>query len=476
MTTMTCLYRRAGPPAPLPRLCALALALLLAGCAGLRMPYTPPAAQLPAQWQAPREAPAAISPEAWWQAFGDPRLDALVQQVLARNTQLAAASLRLQRARLQAGLAAEAQRPAFGAGASASANRPLEGGSTTRNHAVTLSASYEADLWGRLARQRDAAEWEAHATEQDRHSTSLSLAATTATLYWQLAWLNQRIALSQDSMAYASRTLELVRRQKAAGAVSGLETLQAEQSLASQEAAHTALLQQRTETRHALALLLDGPPQAASPDHERDRLPEQPLPPVDAGLPAELLARRPDLRAAELRLRSTLAQVDVARASFYPELSLTGALGGSSRSLGQLLSHPVGSLGLDLSLPFLHWNELQLQLKVSRNTFDEAVLGFRQSLYQALADVENALSARSQLEAQGAKLQQALDASRQAERLYESRWRAGAEPLRAWLDAQEKRRQAELALAQNRLDRLSTHVALVQALGGEPRATAAPAH
>ena len=146
------------------------------------------------------------------------------------------------------------------------------------------------------------------------------------------------------------------------------------------------------------------------------RLPQAPLPMARAGVPAELLGRRPDLRAAELRLRQALS-VDAARASFYPSLSLTGTLGGSSDALGMVLQNPVASLAGSLTLPFLQWNQRQLNLKISRTDYEERVVGFRKSLYQAMADVENALSNRSQLRQRGEQLDAALSAAREAERL-----------------------------------------------------------
>ncbi|WP_240635866.1 efflux transporter outer membrane subunit [Caldimonas tepidiphila] len=478
------------PPPFRPALAALVAAALLAGCGTLSAPAQQPARpalDLPAQWQQAQRDSAAVAAAAdgaaaaadgaalvadearWWQRFGDPALDALVQEALARNNDLAAATIRVRRAQLQAGLAAEALAPDFGASLGATSSRTFaSGGASATRRSASASVSWETDLWGRLARTRDAAQWAAEASAQDREATALSLAATTATLYWQLAYLNQRIALSEQSIAHARRTLQLVEAQRRAGAVSALELREASRSLATQEAAHTQLLQQRVETRHAFALLFDAPPQAARA--EQPALPDAALPAVDAGLPAGLLARRPDLRAAELRLRSLLATEDAARAAFYPRLTLTGSLGTSSSALASAVSDPVGTLGAALALPLLQWRELRLNRQVAQADYDAAVAGFRQTLYQALAEVEDALSAGTQYAAQGERLQRALEDAREAERLYELRYRAGAEPLRAWLDAQQARRQAEAALLQNRLERLQNRVTLHQALGGDARA------
>jgi outer membrane protein TolC len=190
---------------------------------------------------------------------------------------------------------------------------------------------------------------------------------------------------------------------------------QAKQTLASQMATLTQLIAQRTEARNALAILFDQAPQKSLP--ELRQLPDSPLPAIKADLPASLLGQRPDLRAAEWRLRESLALVDVSRASFYPSFTLTGSLGGSSTSLKDVLQNPIAELGAGLTLPFVQWNTMQLTIKISQTNYEEAVVNFRQALYQALRDVENALSANTQYRAESVHLEAALDLARQAEQL-----------------------------------------------------------
>ncbi|WP_200926902.1 efflux transporter outer membrane subunit [Acidovorax sp. Leaf78] len=452
----------------------LALALLLVGCAGTRTAYKAPDATVPSAWQQQQAAPATAAqvPDQWWRQFNEPALTQVVEAALVRNNDLAAAALRVRQAQLQAGIAATALAPTVAGRLSSSASRRLEGvdNSTVRSSGASLSVSYEVDLWGRVASTRDAAEWAARATAEDREAAAQALAGTSAGLYWQLAYLNQRVASGGDSLAYAQRTQELVRAQYDAGSVSALELREAEQTVASQRAALAQLEQQRVETRNAVAVLMNAPPGAATLAEvlptEPQRLPEAALPPVAAGAPAELLARRPDLRAAEARLRNVLASGDATRASYYPALSLTGDLGTSSTSLLRLLSNPVAALGAGLSLPFLRAQEMKLSGQLAAAQYEEAVTNFRQTLYTALADVENALSARTQLLRQGEQLALQLTAAREAERLYEVRYRAGATGLRTWLDAQQRRRTAELAVQENQLSQLNALATLYRVLGG----------
>ncbi|OZI69463.1 RND transporter [Bordetella genomosp. 2] len=458
-------------PSSMPRpvlWCLLAVPLALAGCGLMRTSYERPAVQSPAAWTYATARDAAAAGGVWWRNFDDPTLTRLIDLALERNNDLAAAALRVRQAQLRAGLARSDQFPTLGGNVDLSRQRDMRRDQTiVRSNSASLSVSYELDLWDRLQAQRDAAEWEAAATEQDRASAALSLVGTTATLYWRIAFINQRLASATQSIAYAQRTLELVQAQYDAGGASALEVAEARQNLASQQAARTDMAQQRVENLNALAILFDGPPDRIMADPPR--LPPTTLPAVPAGVPADLLARRPDLRAAELRLREALAQTDATRASFYPPLTLTGALGGTSTALGNLLQNPVATLGAGLTLPFLNWNQMRLNIRISETEYALRVVQFRQALYQAMADVENALSARTQLAARAELLEQSLAAARQAEDLYEVRYRSGAVSLRFWLDAQEKRRAAEIELDQNTLDRLVNQATLYQALGGDTR-------
>jgi len=441
--------------------------LLTGGCSLLpRSDYAQPQVTLPGQWQGTFTTGTAVANrEQWWKEFNDPLLDELIDRALTTNNDLAAAAIKVRRAQLTSRLTDTNLTPVVSVDASSSISRDLKHHADTQVHSVTGSLSYEVDLWGRLAAARDSSRWEAKATEVDRQSTALTLIGTTAANYWQVAYLNQLIATSEASIAYAEKALALVEVKYRAGAVSGIDLVQARQAEATQKADLTELLQQRAVARNALAILFDQAPENSVP--ERQRLPDGPLPVVEAGLPARLLSRRPDVHAAELRLREYLANVDTTRAGYYPVFTLTGSLGSTSTSLSSVLQNPVAALGAGLTLPFLQWNTMQLNVRISEADYQVAVVTFRQTLYAALGDVENALSGHTQYEAEGKQLEEALSLARRAEDLAEIRYRAGYTALQAWLDTQQSRRSAEKSLAANRLNRLNNLMTLYQALGGE---------
>jgi NodT family efflux transporter outer membrane factor (OMF) lipoprotein len=432
----------------------------------MRTHYTRPDVPVPAIY-AHADAAATASLDRWWENLQDPNLNAVVGEALRENSDLALAALNIRAAQLQMHLAVI--NPVLSAGYtydySAPLKRTIPATSATKFHSLTASASYEIDLWDQLAALKDVARWEARATAEDRQSAALLVIGTTVNLYFELADLNYRIALGDQSIAYTTRTLELVQVLRVAGGVTALETAEAEQSLASQRATQAALIEQRVELRNTLTVLLNGTPWPEN--QERVAVPDDPPPPVAADLPAALLNRRPDLRAAEMRLRETLAQTDATRLSFYPNLSLTGSLGTASTGLSELVSNPLGSLAATLSVPFIQLNQAKFATRLARTQYDKAVVSFRKTLLQALTDVDSALSARAQLAEEAAQLERSLESAKTAERVYQIRYRAGAVALQTWLDAQEMRRTGEIALAANRLSRLQNYATLCQALGGD---------
>ena len=461
-------------PFLLTRLCtAMLLGSTLVGCAAVvKTPYQTPAVQTPSQFQyvkvTSQQRQQALYADQWWTLFGDAQLNQLVDAVLAKNADLAVAGMTLKQARLQAELAENQQKPRVSSTVSTGHIFDLNDGSDTSSGlSAKAGLSYEVDLFGKLARQTEAKRWEALATEQDLQATAQSLIGTTAKLYWQLAYYNESCTTAEQSLATSQKLYDLVKVQYQAGAVSGLDLTQAEQSVQSQKASLSQIQQSLVETRTAIAVLLHMPVQQLNID-EPKRLPRLALPSIAAGLPADILSRRPDLKAAELRLRESLATKDATTASYYPSISLTGNLGSSSTSLTQLLKNPALTLGASLSLPFLQYNDMKRDLAISQLDYEKAIVQYRQTLYQAFGDVENALSARTELSQQVQLQQRNLELAEKVERLTQVRYRYGAVALKTLLDQQETTRTARLTLVNTKQSQYNAYVTLMQALGGSP--------
>ena len=463
-------------PFLLTRLCtAMLLGSTLVGCAAVvKTPYQAPAVQTPTQFQydkvTSQQRQQALYADQWWTLFGDAQLNQLVDAVLAKNADLAVAGMTLKQARLQAELAENQQKIRVSSSTGLSTGHSFnlnDGNDTSSGLSAKTGLSYEVDLFGKLARQTEAKRWEALATEQDLQATAQSLIGTTAKLYWQLAYYNESCTTAEQSLATSQKLYDLVKVQYQAGAVSGLDLTQAEQSVQSQKASLSQIQQSLVETRTAIAVLLHMPVQQLNID-EPQRLPRLALPSIAAGLPADILSRRPDLKAAELRLRESLATKDATTASYYPSISLTGNLGSSSTSLTQLLKNPALTLGASLSLPFLQYNDMKRDLAISQLDYEKAIVQYRQTLYQAFADVENALSARTELSQQVQLQQRNLELAEKVERLTKVRYRYGAVALKTLLDQQETTRTARLTLVNTKQSQYNAYVTLMQALGGSP--------
>ncbi|MGI2787071.1 efflux transporter outer membrane subunit [Vibrio fluvialis] len=443
----------------------IALCVLLAtGCVA-RSELPEQNVTVPEQWQTGQTQSETQAISQWWTSFGDPQLNQWVEKVLATNSDLAIATLTLKQARLEAGLATSDTYPDVSASVSGERSKPLDGGDSSKSYQASLSVSYELDLWGKLSAAKDAAMWTALATQQEREATAQSLVATTAQLYWQIGYLNQRVELSNNDIKDAKETLALTQSQYRHGSVTRVNVLEAERTLAGLEATHRDYLQQRTEAVNAFVILFDQPPQDLATSIPA--LPDYAVPTIEAGVPADVLNRRPDVKQSLFELKSVLATKDNTDTNYFPSLTLTGALGGSSTELRKLLSDPIGTLGADLTLPFLNWNEMQLNRDIAQVKYESAIISYRKTLYAALQDVDNALSAKENYEFQAEKLQKQYDSAAEVARIYKSQYEYGAIDITTLLDAQENERSAKASLLENRYNQLVNIATVYQSLGGE---------
>lgn len=446
----------------------LALCIVIGGCSQQSTYHRQELAIAPA-WQQANSEQLATQAGPWWQAFHDPQLNQLVEAVLAANPDMRIAALKLKSARLGADQADTNLTPSVNGSLGASGNKDLKSGASTSNMGPSLSLSYEVDLWGKLASARDQASWEAAASEQDLASTRLLLIGNSLEQYWQLGYLASAITLSEQQLANLARTEQLTEAKYKAGAITRLDVAQARQQLAGKQAELTSLKAQQEQARNALRLLLG---RSSGPlEYAPTSLTTQPIPELAVGIPADLLARRPDVKAAELRLRKTLARGDEIRTGFYPSLTLTGSASTASDRLAQVLQNPVGSLGATLALPFLEYNHTRLAIASSQVDYQIAETEFRKQLYTALVEVEDNLAARSYGQQRLNYLQEQLGYAKESERLAKARFEAGATGVQAWLDAQNRRWDAEQSLLAQQKEQLNTMAKIYRAIGGSDNLT-----
>ncbi|MCK8151112.1 TolC family protein [Citrobacter amalonaticus] len=436
--------------------------LLLAGCGSLtRSDYQRPLLSLPTQWGPATDT---VS-EYGWQRFGDPRLSRVIEQVLESNNDLAAAAITVQQARVAAGLTDTNMTPDVAVSGSASNSKNTRRGTSAQeNYSSGITIGWELDLWGKLARAREQSEWEAVASEQDYHATVLTTMGTTAQLYWRIALYNQQIRNQRDGLAISQQTVQQVTSWFNAGKVGQLDVLQAQQALLERENQWRTLVQQRQNTRNALALLLNRP--AEQHADESPALDANQQVPIAQKTPLRVIAQRPDIQAAESRLRAALAGYDASRLQFYPALSLDASLNAGSQIFSQWFRDPIRTIGGTLALPFIQWNTQQLTVKQADLAVKQAAIAFRSTAYAALAEVDEAMENRLSADEQRARLHQSLILSQRRLTLTESRYRAGAVDFQTLLNAQDDLLTLENALAQTQYDYLYATLQLWLAQGG----------
>uniref|UniRef100_UPI0035CC9755 efflux transporter outer membrane subunit n=1 Tax=uncultured Sphingomonas sp. TaxID=158754 RepID=UPI0035CC9755 len=453
----------------------LVSALALAGCSLAPDYHAPAIAVAPAYketgpWQA---AGAAVSaPGTWWEAFGDPTLNALEQRIEGSNFSLAAAAARYAEASAAVSRSRAALFPQIDAGANAerarvSAGRPLSPGtaSTYNNVLIGPSLSYELDLFGRVRNTIAANRAGAAASAFDLAGVRLGLQAQLASAYFDMRGLDARIVLLQATVDAYGRAFQLTDTRHSGGIASGIDVSRAQSQLASARAELDSVRADRARDEHAIAVLVGETPSTFTlPVDDRQITP----PAIPAALPSTLLERRPDIVAAERRVAAANARIGVARAALYPNISL-GASGGFEAGSGNLLSAANGfwALGpLALAQTLFDGGARRADVRLSRAQFDEAAADYRQTVLSAFREVEDDLAAGRHLADQVRNAQEAATAAERTRDLATTRYRDGASDYLEVVLAQTAALDAERALLVVRTQQLSVATDTVRALGG----------
>jgi multidrug efflux system outer membrane protein len=444
----------------------VALSALLGACS-LVPDYMRPATPAPARFAAaPASAPAQWPSAAWWHGFGSGELDALMDEAMANNGDLGAAASRITQAEAQVQVANAALYPTLSAGATGSRSQSATAVVAANNFRASASAAYQLDLFGGNVAGADAAVQRLTSSTFDRETVRLTLIGTVASTYFQVLALRDRIALSEDTLANANEVLRLVETQGQIGTVSDLELAQQRSAVASAQSGLAVLRGSERTTLNALAILLGRAPDGF--DVTARSLDSLTLPPVLAGLPAELIDRRPDLRKAESDLRAANFDIGSAKAARLPNLSISFERGTAAATTGALAGPGTWlySLAASLTAPIFAGGRLEGAQRVSEARLDELRQSYRQTVLVALRDVENALVTTDQTERQTGFARTALEEAQRAYRLAELRYRAGTATFLTVLDAQRTVFGNNDTVAQAMLGRFTSTVTLYQALGG----------
>ena len=455
-------------------LASLLTALLLSGCT-VGPDYKRPTASVPTAYRGPGDEAlkaegASLGEQKWWEVFQDQQLQSLIRTALQQNYDVRIAATRILEAQAQLGITRADQFPTVSGGADLSAQRtaksailpPLE----QSTGQISLAAAWELDFWGRYRRATEAARASLLATEWARRAVLISLVSNVASAYFELRALDLQLEISRDALTARRESLRLLNVLADHGNTTLLDVRQGEQLVYTASEEIPDLERRIQQQENLISILLGNNP---GPIVRGLPLTEQPhSPEIPAGLPSELLERRPDIRQSEQRLIALNAEIGVAKSAYYPQISLTGTGGFQSDALTRLLGGPAGlwSFGGSLVQPIFTAGRIRSGVKLAEANREEAVLGYQQTIQQSFRDVSDSLIAYRKNQ-EFRQQQELLAASaKDAARLSNIRYKGGVTSYLEVLTNETNYFSAELNLAQAQANELLALVQVYQALGG----------
>jgi NodT family efflux transporter outer membrane factor (OMF) lipoprotein len=444
--------------------------------------YRRPTVQIPENFRAPEPLPApkaeSLADLKWFEVFKDDKLQDLIRTALVQNYDLRTAVANVEAARANLGITRSNQYPNVGASGNIEFTRlsrdgsfPLPAGfvaSQNRNwgQASLELLSFEVDIWGRLRRATEAARANLLSAEENRKAVITTLVADVATNYFTLRQLDYELDISQSTLGTRRQSLQLIQNRQGGGIATLLDLRQGEQLVYTASETIPTLQQQIEQTENQITLLLARNPAGIV----RGRgLTEQELPPeVPTGLPSALLERRPDIRATEQNLVTANANIGVAKAAYFPQISLSGFLGGQSSQLTSLFSgpHSAWSFVPQVTQPIFTAGRLRSTVRLAEAQQQSALIQYEKTIQTAFTEVSNALIAHQRVRESRVEQEALVTALSDRKRLAYVRYEGGVDTLLNALDADRDLFQAELTLSQIRLNELLSVVQLYKALGG----------
>jgi outer membrane protein, multidrug efflux system len=457
-----------------PFIAAIMTSSLVAGCAA-GPSYHRPDVQTPTSYRDLSENPqvqaqaASYADLPWWQVFQDPQLQELIRTALKQNYDLQVATERINAARAQLAVTRSSLFPQVAANGNFAGGKENIGQTNFNFLLLTADAAFQLDFFGKLRRANEAARAELLATEDARQTVILTLVSDVASDYFALLQLDLQLQITRDTVGTQQDSVKLTNFRVEHGVATKLEVLQAQQVLDSANAQIPDLERQIAQEENAISILLGNYPQAVS----RGRpLVEQQLPPeVPPGLPSSLLERRPDIREAEQTLVAANAEIGVAKAQFFPQISLTGSGGGAfgrSSAFSSLMSSQIGiwSYGAQVSQPIFTGGALRGNLRLAESQHQQALLAYQQSIQRAFGDVSDALIGYQQFHQVRVRQENSVADLQESVRLSDMRYKGGTTTYLEVLDGQRSLFSAELTLAEARGTEYQSLVQLYRALGG----------
>jgi multidrug efflux system outer membrane protein len=443
--------------------------------------YRRPAVQAPDSFRGttlPASESASLADLKWWEVFKDQSLAELIRTALAQNYDLRVAVAHVEAARASLGIARAGQFPNLNATGDVTANRLSRNGSMalppsfmptqdrTFGGATLNLLSFEVDIWGRLRRATEAARANLLGADENRKAVVATLVSDVAAAYFSLRELDLELEIAKRTLATRQGSLSLIQTRQSGGVATLLDLRQAEELVYSAAETIPVIEQQIAQTENQISLMLGKNPGEVVRGRS---LTDQELPPgVPAGLPSAMLGRRPDIRAAEQNLIAANAEIGAARAAYFPQISLTGFLGGQSTQLSSLFgpANAVWNFTPQVAQPIFTAGRIKANVRLAEASRKSALAQYEKAIQTAFAEVSNALIAHQKTRESRVQQERLLAALEDRTRLAYVRYRGGVDTLLNALDADRDQFQAQLSLARIKLGELLSVVQLYKALGG----------
>lgn len=444
------------------RLCSVLLLILLSGCS-VGPDYVRPDIKAPEQWNVDYKAAADLANTQWWKRFNDPVLDSLIETAVRGNLDLKNATAKVDQYLGVLDTTRSQYFPQITAGFTPGMSRANN--RTTESYQATVNASWELDLWGKIRRSSEAAQAQIVGSEAGRRAVLMSVVSNVASGYITLRGLDRQLEIAKDTEKAYAESLKLFQLRFKYGTISQLELSQAESNY---EAARQAIPNYESQIRqqeNLISLLLG---RAPGPIPRGKTLDELVPPGIPSGLPSQLLERRPDVIQAEQSLIAANAEIGVAKAAYFPSISLTGALGVASNDIGRLFvpGAAIASAGGQVLAPLLDFGKTAGQVKQAEAQQQQALYQYQQTILTAFREVEDSLikttKGREQLEAQKRQVQSLEEYSRLARLQFE----AGTSSYLQVLDADRSLFTGKLDKTQTHYNLLVSLISVYKAMGG----------
>lgn len=409
----------------------------------------------------------------WWQGYSDKQLNNLVERALEQNLNLAKATIAVNRAYYNANLVGAELTPKFSGSATNSAtkgvgnsNNLYSTGTSAISNQLGFNLSYTLDLWGRLKDAASAAEWEHKASQEDLHATRLSIINSIISSYYNLAYYNDAIRLTEKSLKHYQQISRIMQNKHSAGVI---DKLAVEQSMQAVLAAKSTLISLRTaqkSTEQTLRNLLNMQPNEPLALHLPKILAVK-LQGVNVDVPVSVIANRPDVIASLQRFQASFKNLTAMEKSWFPTITLGAGLTGSARSVNDVTDNPLGNGVFSFNLPFLDWERVKNNIHLSEEGYKLAKLNYEQTITTALNEVDTYYFAYQQAKSHFSNLQQKFEHDKKISSYYQQRYEQGVAELREWLNAINTEHSSELSLLESKYSILKHENAVYQAMAGK---------